>query len=89
MCASVLHGGLVLAAWRAKVDCVNADWSKEPISLLYAFGMQLINIMFSPPSSLLYASKKSKRFGLDREWVDKLLCKLPFNLNVTIRTYYL
>ena len=31
MRASVPHGGLVPAAWQAKlVGCVNADWNKEP-----------------------------------------------------------
>ena len=57
---------------------------------VYAFRLQLMDILFTKEeqsSSLLFASKKSKRVGLDRERVDKLLGKLPFSLDVTMRTY--
>ena len=54
---------------------------------VYAFGLQLIDIMFTKEeqSSLLFASKKSKtRVRLHRERVDRLLGQVPFGLNVTM-----
>lgn len=45
---------------------------------VYAFGLQLIDILFTKEEqsrSLLFSSKKSSKSGLERERVDQLLGK--------------
>ena len=45
---------------------------------VYAFGLQLLDILFTKEEqsrSLLFSSKKSSKPGLDRERVDRLLGK--------------
>ena len=52
---------------------------------VYAVGLQLLDVMFTKEEqscSLLFASKKSTRVGLDGEHVDKLLGELPFNYSM-------